>query len=70
MFVKKFFFFTVALEIAKAHNQDLQVVGSCPSECVCATTLHVIYISFHIHSLGSLNPINAKLNRIQSTTKP
>ena len=29
--------FTVALEIAKAHNQDFQVVGSCPSECVCAT---------------------------------
>ena len=33
--------FAIALEIAKAHNQDLQVVGSCQrsiqSECVCAT---------------------------------
>ena len=44
--------FTTALEIAKAHNQDLQVVGSCPSECVCAT---IFACNIQINSLDSLN---------------
>ena len=52
--------FTIALEIAKAHHQDLQVVGPCQRsiqrECVSVLLyLYVIYISFHIHSLSSLN---------------
>ena len=52
--------FTIALEIAKAHHQDLQVVGPCQRsiqrECMSVLLyLYVIYISFHIHSLSSLN---------------